>query len=214
MEKLAFTFPDFRQLECTAAFAILPLECVSVVSVVRLLNNVYNHKCICRFLNKSCLNTRYGTHKLHRPVFLRLSLDICFYITAYFERMSWVSSVNVVTRLLAGTRRNSGLIPGRDKRYFSSPKVPDRLYPNQLPLQWIPDVKRRRIEADQPCASNAEVRNAWNLRPLLCLFSWCGDYLSMGILDEEIHTVYWTWKCIYVLIKSASETYCESIQLP
>jgi hypothetical protein len=37
------------------------------------------------------------------------------------------SSVGIVTKLQVGRPRNRGLIPGRDTRFVSSPKRPDRL---------------------------------------------------------------------------------------
>jgi hypothetical protein len=34
-------------------------------------SNVYNHKCICWFLHKTCLNARCGTHKTESHTLLK-----------------------------------------------------------------------------------------------------------------------------------------------
>jgi hypothetical protein len=75
------------------------------------------------------------------------------------------SSVSIVTSLRAGLPRNRGSIPGRSKRFFSSPQRPDRLWdPHTQPsIQCVQgalsqEVKRPGPETDQSPPSSFEVK--------------------------------------------------------
>jgi hypothetical protein len=79
-------------------------------------------------------------------------------------------SVGIVT----GYGLNAGAsIPGRSKGLFSTASRPS-LKPAQIPIQWVPGVKRPRLEADQSLASSAEIKNGGRMPPFPYTSSWHG----------------------------------------
>jgi hypothetical protein len=60
-------------------------------------------------------------------------------IPAFPSKTIWDSSVGLVDKLRTGQAKSRDFIPGRGKRFFSTPKRPDRLWsPWSLPfiVQW------------------------------------------------------------------------------
>jgi hypothetical protein len=82
----------------------------------------------------------------------------------------------VVSRYSHGLRaRRRGSIPGKGKRFFSSPQCPDRLW--DPPIQWVPGalspgVKRLGHEADHSPTSSAEVKNFGAIPSIPHMSSW------------------------------------------
>jgi hypothetical protein len=75
-----------------------------------------------------------------------------------------------VIRLSAGEPSSLSSIPGRGKRFVSSPGYP-ALGPTHLPIQWLPEavspkVKRQRREADHSPPFNVEAGNGGDIPPL------------------------------------------------
>jgi hypothetical protein len=72
-----------------------------------------------------------------------------------------------------------GSIPGRDKRFFSSPQCPYRLctaHPVSYPVGSgvsFPRIKRPGREADHSPPHRVEVKNGGGIPPLLHTSSWC-----------------------------------------
>jgi hypothetical protein len=54
-----------------------------------------------------------------------------------------------------------GSNPGRGNRFFSKTPRP-ALRPTQLPVQWVPGVKRPWREVNLSSPSSAEVKNEWS----------------------------------------------------
>jgi hypothetical protein len=74
-----------------------------------------------------------------------------------------------VARLQAGPPRRRDLIPGRVKKFISSPKRPERIYleATQQPNQWVPETLSLRAiqpgcKAEAVLPSSAEVTNKWS----------------------------------------------------
>jgi hypothetical protein len=69
-----------------------------------------------------------------------------------------------------------GLIPGRDKRFFSSPQHPYQLWgPPHFFIQWVQrlfpwELSGQGVEADHSSPSSAEVKNSGVVPPLPCVF--------------------------------------------
>jgi hypothetical protein len=75
---------------------------------------------------------------------------------------SAVNIVTMATRLQAGRPRSRSPIPGRGKRFLSSPGR--GLRPTQAPIQWVPGtvilgVKRQGLETDHSPPSNTAIMN-------------------------------------------------------
>jgi hypothetical protein len=87
----------------------------------------------------------------------------------YMEGRNRDSSVGITTRTRAARPRIRNLIPGRDKKFFSSPQPPDQLQ-GPPSFQWVPQavfprVKRLGREADNSPPSSAKVKprdNFWS----------------------------------------------------
>ena len=81
-----------------------------------------------------------GLHIYYKMIHGPYNIKLTFLIstTNYLLVISQDSVVDMATRPRDVRLRISGSIPGRDKRFFSSPKYPDRLLgPAQLPIQWM-----------------------------------------------------------------------------
>jgi hypothetical protein len=69
-------------------------------------------------------------------------------------------------------------IPGRGKRFFFSPQLPDRIWLIKPPLGagrlFTPEVKRPGSEDDYSPPYTAEVKNYEGITPLPYTYSWRG----------------------------------------
>jgi hypothetical protein len=93
---------------------------------------------------------------------------ISFSISVYaYSHMSLISSAGLVTGY--GMHGWSS-IPGRGKRFFSTPQSLDGLW-DPPSLQWVPGVKRAGPEADHSPPSNTQVKKGGATPPLppICL---------------------------------------------
>jgi hypothetical protein len=88
----------------------------------------------------------------------------------------------------ATDRRARGLIPGRAKKFFSSPKRSDRLWGPPRPLiKWVAwdlssRVKGPKRELNHSLPSNTEVKNDWSHTSalLVCVHSLAGTTKFLG----------------------------------
>jgi hypothetical protein len=76
------------------------------------------------------------------------------------------SSVDIATGYGLDAR---GLIPGRGKRYLSSPQRPDRFWG---PIQWAPGVEWPERQADSSPPSNVKFKNGGAISALPHPSSW------------------------------------------
>jgi hypothetical protein len=75
-----------------------------------------------------------------------------------------------------GILNGRGSIPGRGKRFFSTPQSPDRLISNGYRGALSPGVKRHGREADHSPPSTVKVRNGGAITTLHHTSSWRGAY--------------------------------------
>ena len=89
--------------------------------------------------------------------------------------------------------RNRGSIPSRSKKFFSYPKLPDRLRgPFSLIFkgyyeQFLRGVKRPGREAEHSPPSSAEIKNEWSYTPT-------ASYAFVACKRKTFFLLYWTWK--------------------
>lgn len=74
---------------------------------------------------------------------------------------SWLSVVAVVNTLWAGQQWNHGVIPGLDKRFFSSVVSRLHLGDSHPPIRWVLGVKWSVCKAYHSPPSLVEVKNKW-----------------------------------------------------
>jgi hypothetical protein len=83
----------------------------------------------------------------------------------------WSTESGQPSRYSGGLRAGlPELIPGRNKRFSSSPQLPDRLRPTQPPIQWVlealsPGVKQPGRETDHSSPSSANIKNSGAILP-------------------------------------------------